>query len=36
MTESERVVIFNTGSGLEYLEAWREALARRPAPSESA
>jgi threonine synthase len=36
VTESERVVIFNTGSGLKYLEAWREALARRPAPSESA
>jgi threonine synthase len=26
---SERVVIFNTGSGLKYLEAWRLALARR-------
>ena len=24
-----RVVIFNTGSGLKYLEAWRAALARR-------
>jgi threonine synthase len=26
---SARVVIFNTGSGLKYLEAWRAALARR-------
>ena len=26
---SARVVIFNTGSGLKYLEAWRLALARR-------
>lgn len=26
---SDRVVIFNTGSGLKYLEAWRLALARR-------
>jgi threonine synthase len=25
----ERVVIFDTGSGLKYLEAWRRALARR-------
>ena len=24
-----RVVLFNTGSGLKYLEAWRTALARR-------
>jgi threonine synthase len=28
---SERVVIFNTGSGLKYLEAWRLALAGRRA-----
>jgi threonine synthase len=27
--EGERVVIFNTGSGLKYLEAWRVALERR-------
>ncbi len=27
----ERVAIFNTGSGLKYPEAWRLALARRPA-----
>jgi threonine synthase len=27
--EEERVVIFNTGSGLKYLEAWRAALERR-------
>jgi len=27
--ENDRVVIFNTGSGLKYLEAWRLALARR-------
>jgi threonine synthase len=27
--EEDRVVIFNTGSGLKYLEAWRVALARR-------
>jgi len=27
----ERVVIYNTGSGLKYPEAWRAALARRPA-----
>ena len=26
-----RVVLFNTGSGLKYPEAWRAALARRPA-----
>ena len=25
----ERVVIYDTGSGLKYLEAWRQALARR-------
>jgi len=25
----ERVVIYNTGSGLKYPEAWRQALARR-------
>jgi len=24
----ERVVIFNTGSGLKYLEAWRQAMTR--------
>ena len=24
-----RVVVFNTGSGLKYAEAWRAALARR-------
>jgi threonine synthase len=28
----ERVVIFNTGSGLKYLEAWRRALERRARP----
>jgi len=27
----ERVVIYNTGSGLKYPEAWRSALARRSA-----
>jgi threonine synthase len=27
----QRVVIFNTGSGLKYLETWREAAARREA-----
>jgi threonine synthase len=27
----ERVVIYDTGSGLKYPEAWRAALARRPA-----
>ncbi len=27
--EEDRVVIFNTGSGLKYAEAWRAALARR-------
>jgi threonine synthase len=26
----ERVVIYDTGSGLKYSEAWRAALARRP------
>lgn len=26
----ERVVLYNTGSGLKYPEAWRAALARRP------
>lgn len=31
LTEGERVVIFNTGSGLKYLEAWRLALAGRRA-----
>ncbi len=31
----ERVVIYNTGSGLKYPDAWRQALARRaPAPAE--
>jgi threonine synthase len=30
----ERVVIYNTGSGLKYPEAWRQALARR-APAAS-
>lgn len=29
----DRVVVFNTGSGLKYLEAWRLALARAAAPS---
>jgi len=28
-----RVVIFNTGTGLKYPDAWREALARRAAPA---
>ena len=28
----ERVAIFNTGSGLTYIEAWRRALARRRDP----
>ena len=32
----ERVVIYNTGSGLKYLEAWRLALARRVPVSEGA
>ena len=27
--QTDRVVIYNTGSGLKYPEAWREALARR-------
>ncbi len=27
--EEDRVVVFNTGSGLKYSEAWRTALARR-------
>ncbi len=31
-----RVVIFNTGSGLQYLEAWRAALARRAGRPEGA
>jgi threonine synthase len=26
---TDRVVIYDTGSGLKYLEAWRLALARR-------
>lgn len=30
ITAEERVVIFNTGSGLQYLEAWRLALAQAP------
>ena len=34
VTGKERVVLFNTGSGLKYLEAWRLALARR-APAEA-
>jgi threonine synthase len=29
ITPAERVVVFDTGSGLKYLEAWRAALARR-------
>ncbi len=29
----ERVVIYNTGSGLKYPEAWRAALARRAQPA---
>ena len=29
VAEEDRVVIFNTGSGLKYPEAWRAALARR-------
>ena len=33
---SERVVIFNTGSGLKYLEAWRLALARTGGPKRAA
>ena len=32
----DRVVIFNTGSGLKYLEAWRLALARRGAGARTA
>ena len=31
----ERVVFFNTGSGLKYLEAWRLAMARRSAEAEA-
>jgi threonine synthase len=31
VSSQERVVIFDTGSGLKYPEAWRAALARRPA-----
>jgi threonine synthase len=31
MKPDQRVVIFNTGSGLKYLETWREAAARREA-----
>jgi threonine synthase len=30
---ADRVVIFNTGSGLKYLEAWRMVLARRKRPN---
>jgi threonine synthase len=30
VADGARVVIFNTGSGLQYPEAWRAALARRP------
>ena len=33
---SERVVIFNTGSGLKYLEAWRLALAQTRGPKRAA
>ena len=29
----ERVVVYNTGSGLKYAEAWRLALARRARPA---
>ncbi|HUK65162.1 MAG TPA: threonine synthase [Dongiaceae bacterium] len=32
----QRVVIFNTGSGLKYLETWREARARREAAAAGA
>ncbi|MFI5370433.1 MAG: threonine synthase, partial [Candidatus Eisenbacteria bacterium] len=32
----ERVVIYNTGSGLKYLEAWRDARARREAAAAGA
>jgi threonine synthase len=31
----DRVVLYNTGSGLKYPEAWRQALARRRALAES-
>jgi threonine synthase len=31
VTSGQRAVIFNTGSGLKYLEAWRAAIARRGA-----
>jgi threonine synthase len=31
----DRVVLYNTGSGLKYPEAWRQALARRAAPPAS-
>ena len=30
IADGDRVVIFNTGSGLQYLEAWRRALAQSP------
>ena len=30
-----RIVIYDTGSGLKYPEAWRAALARRPGEEES-
>jgi threonine synthase len=33
--EGDRVVIYNTGSGLKYLEAWRAAMARRRTPPAS-
>ena len=33
VTGKERVVVYNTGSGLKYLEAWQQAAARRRAPS---
>jgi len=29
VTAKENVVIYNTGSGLKYLDAWRQAMARR-------
>jgi threonine synthase len=36
LASSARVVIFNTGTGLKYLEAWRLALARRSAEKRTA
>jgi threonine synthase len=35
ITANDRVVIFNTGSGLKYLEAWRLALGRSRDPQAS-